>query len=206
MRTAMRANPSWPRGWPICGRWSVTSTRNWPGARRGTQSHRVARSQTESAPPDGRLWKQRLSCGERTPVENAVENTAKGCGLRAGDLEVDRGGHLGVQPDLDAVRARGLDRVRHHDGALVDLRAARFLQRSRDVGRAHRAEEAAVRAGPPLDPDGQLLQPAGHRLGVFHGADLAGRAGPLDQVNLLLPTAGPGDPEPARHQVVPAIA
>src|SRR5580698_17669 len=116
MRRAMRANPSWPRGWPVSGRWSASSTRNWPGARRGMQSRRVARSLTENGPPERHLWTQRLSCGERTPVETAVENTAEGCGLLGGNLDVDRGGHLGVQPDLDAVRARGLDRVGHHDG------------------------------------------------------------------------------------------
>ena len=40
--------------------------------------------------------------------------------------------------------------------------------------------------GPPLEPDGQPLQLAGDRLRVLKGADLAGRAGPLDQVDLLL--------------------
>ena len=71
---------------------------------------------------------------------------------------------------------------------------------------ADRAEQPAVRARPPLEPDVQPLQLAGHRLGVLEGADLAGRAGPLDQVDLLLPAARPADREPAGHQVVAAVA
>src|SRR6201996_5053391 len=58
----------------------------------------------------------------------------------------------------------------------------------------------------PFEPAGQPLQLARHRLGVVEGADLTGRAGPLDQVDLLFPAARPGDREPAGHQVVAAIA
>src|SRR3984885_5823100 len=207
MCAAMRATLSWPRGWPVSGRWSATWTRNSPGAGRGIQRYRAALPRTEGTPPGLRnCGYSDVSCGEQTPVETAVENTAYGCGLCAGDLDVDRGGHLGVEAHLDAVRARGLDRVGDHDRALVDIRAARILQRGRDVGGADRAEQAAGRAGPPVDPEGQLLQPAGHRLRVFHCADLAGRAGPFDQLDLLLATARPVDTEPARHEVVPAVA
>ena len=41
-----------------------------------------------------------------------------------GDLDVDRGADLGVQPDPDLVRAHGLDRVADLDPAPVELGAA----------------------------------------------------------------------------------
>src|SRR5689334_3711263 len=111
-----------------------------------------------------------------------------------------------MQPDLDLVRARRLDRVGHEDLPAVELRAAGGADRFGDVGRAHRAEQPAVRAGPALEADGQPLQLAGHGLRVLEGADLARRAGPLDQVNLLLAAARPRDREAAGQQVVTAVA
>src|SRR6202034_3694286 len=152
MRAMIQTTRSWPREWPVSGRWSATWTRNWPGAGRGTQRYRAAGPRTEGTPPGWRLWTQQRFLWRTDPVETAVDNTTRGCGLSAGDLDVDRGGHLGVQPHLDAVRARGLDRVGDHDRALVDVRTARILQRGRDVRGADRAEQEGVPGGPPLDP------------------------------------------------------
>src|SRR6185437_15731808 len=129
-----------------------------------------------------------------------------GCGyLGAGEFNAHRDGHLGVQPDLDLVRPCGLDRVRDEDLPAVDLRAAGGAHRIGDVARADRAEQAAVRASAPLEPDGQPLQLPGDRLRVLEGPDLTRRAGPLDQVNLLLATARPRDRESAGQQVVASI-
>src|SRR5690242_12202401 len=67
-------------------------------------------------------------------------------------------------------------------------------------------------AGRDLDVDGGAdlgVQPDPHLVrahGLDRVADLAGRPGPLDQVDLLLGTAGPGHRETARDQVVAAVA
>src|SRR5208282_179605 len=127
-------------------------------------------------------------------------------GLAGGDLDVDRGADFGVQPDPDLVRAHGLDRVADLDPAPVEFRAAGLADGGRDVRRTDRAEQPTARARAPAHPHLQALEPSRHGLRVLDAADLPGRAGPLDQLDLLLRAAGPVHREAARDQVVAAVA
>src|SRR6516165_7964290 len=65
---------------------------------------------------------------------------------------------------------------------------------------------AAAMSDGPTEPDSQLLQPGSGRLRVLERADLADRAGPLDQLDLLFRATRPRHRESARKQVVTAIA
>ena len=70
-----------------------------------------------------------------------------------------------------------------------------------------RAEQPArVARGLRLDGDGEAAQLGGDLAGVPEVADLAGLAGPTDRVDLLLRAAGGHDGQPARKQVVAAVA
>ena len=121
------------------------------------------------------------------------------------DLDVDGSADLGVQPDPHLVRADGLDRVTDLDPPPVELGAAGLAHGRGDVGRADRPEQAAAAARPPPHPHVQALELGRHHLRVLQAADLPGRPGPLDQLDLLLRTAGPGHREAARDQVVTAV-
>src|SRR5580704_3489362 len=87
------------------------------------------------------------------------------------------------------------------------------IRRRSSTGPPASRTASAMSAGPtepnsrPLPhPHVQLLKLAGDDLGVLHAADLAGRPGPLDQLDLLLRAAGPRHREAARDQVVAAVA
>src|ERR1700722_5189454 len=68
------------------------------------------------------------------------------------------------------------------------------------------AERAAAAPPPPPHPDVQALELGRHGLRVLKAADLPGRPGPLDQLDLLLGAARPGHRETTRDQVVAAGA
>src|SRR5689334_12180038 len=109
---------------------------------------------TEGRRRPGDCGYSRFPVDNELPVERAVEKPANWLWiLGAGDFDAHRGGYLGVQPDLDLVRPRGLDRVRDEDLPAVDLGPAGGAHGLGDVARADRAEQAAVRAGAPLEPD-----------------------------------------------------
>src|SRR5271165_1383363 len=127
-------------------------------------------------------------------------------GLAGDDVDVDWGADLGMQADPDLVRTEGLDRVANLDPAPVELGTARLTDRRRDVGGPDRAEQPAAAARAPPHPHVQPLELRGDDLGVLEAADLPGRPGPLDQVDLLLRAAGPRHREAARDQVVAAVA
>src|SRR5690348_16240798 len=135
-----------------------------------------------------------------------LDGLRPGDGLAGRDLDVDGGADLGVQPDAHLVRAHGLDRVAELDPAPVELGAARLAHGRGDVRRADRAEQATAAARPPPHPHVQALELGRHGLGVLNAADLPGRPGPLDQLDLLLGAAGPGYRETPRDQVVAAVA
>src|ERR1700746_2953389 len=69
-----------------------------------------------------------------------------------------------------------------------------------------RAKRPPAPARTPPHPHVQAVELGRHGLGVLQAADLPGRPGPLDQVDLLLGAAGPGHRETARDQVVAAVA
>src|SRR6185369_9599196 len=135
-----------------------------------------------------------------------LDGLRPGDGLAGRDLDVDGGADLGVQPDPHLVRAQGLDRVADLDPAPVELGAAGLAHGRSDVRRADRAEQAAAAARAPPHPHVQAVELGRYGLGVLQAADLPGRPGQLDQVDLLLGAAGPGHRETARDQVVAAVA
>src|SRR5271155_2158748 len=165
-----RTRPTWRPGSPPSGRWSARSTRSWPGSPPGTTS-----------PADHLGQPGLLTRASRWET----------WGLAGHDVDVDPGGDLGVQPDADLVRAERLNRVADLDPAPVEYGTARLEDRLGDVGGPDRAEQPAVAARAPPHPHLQTLKLVGDELGVRCTADLAGRAGPLDQLDLLLRAAGP---------------
>src|SRR5689334_5007097 len=118
----------------------------------------------------------------------------------------ERRGHLGVQLDLDVVRARGLDVPRQLEPATVERRTAGGLDRVDDLGRRDRAEQPAAVAGPRRQRDLEAGQLGLDLVGLAQVADLAGLAGPLDDDDLLLGALAPLDREALRQQVVAAVA
>src|ERR1039457_3610607 len=182
----MRLLLTWSRRSPPSGRWWVRWTLSWRGWRPGTPTPPSSWPAGRCSRPAGPLAV--ISC------------------LASGDLDVDRGADVGVQPDPDLVRAHGLDRVGHLDPAPVELRAARPAHRGGDVSRPDRAEQPAATAGPAAHQHVQALELARDGLGVLEAADFPGRPGSLDQLDLLLGAARPAHREAARDQVVAAVA
>src|SRR5829696_8633525 len=78
--------------------------------------------------------------------------------LGADHVHTERGGHLGVQLDLDVVRTRGLDLTRQLETAPVQQRAARGLDRVDDLGWGDRTEQPAAVAGPRRQRDLELRE------------------------------------------------
>src|SRR6266702_1315612 len=166
--------------------------------------------------PEPERWGQ----GPTYPIRSGAGRPGTGAEVRDGgggkgvlrtrlagrDLDVDGGAELGVQPDLHLVRAHGLDRVADLDPAPVELGAAGLAHGRGDVRRADRAEQAAAAARAPPHQHVQAVELGRHGLRIFQAADLPGRPGPLDQLDLLLGAAGPGHRETARDQVVAAVA
>src|SRR6266700_4950084 len=153
-------------------------------------------------------------CGPLAPYRVPGPTHPVRCGPGAGggeraclvgrDLQVNGGAALGVQPDPHLVRAHGLDRIADLDPAPVEFGAAGFAHGRGDVGRTDRAEQPAAVARAPPHAHLQALEVSLDDLRVFDAADLPGRTGPLDQVDLLLGAAGPVHRETARDQVVAA--
>src|ERR1700694_5753643 len=100
MRGTRRANRRCPRALRISGRWSVTSTPTSPGAHGDTQRQPTTPLPHEGASPTGSCGHSQFPVENKVPVERAVEKMAQSCGLSPGDLDVHRGGYLGVQPYL----------------------------------------------------------------------------------------------------------
>src|SRR5690606_18664687 len=111
-----------------------------------------------------------------------------------------------VQPNGDVVLSDGLDRLAELDAPLVDLRAARVGDRLGDVGRRDCTEESARGAGLGRQPHRRVLQPSLDFARAVEVGELPSLARPADRVDLLLGTLGPGEGEPARKQVVTAVA
>src|ERR1035441_7833663 len=157
-------------------------------------------------PPPGPRQGARPSGHKKAPA--APASGAPGASAQdsgSDNLDFEGGPHLRVQPHRNLMSAYRLDRVGDLDLPLVQLRSARGLDGGGDVSRRHRAEQppAAARAG--LQPDRQGGEPVGRVPGIVQAADLARRAGPLDQVDLLLRAASPAHRQPARDQVVAAV-
>src|SRR5260370_15954385 len=125
--------------------------------------------------------------------------------LRSGDLDVEGGADVRVQPDRYLVRTHRLDRAADLDGAAVGLGARRGPHRGGEVGRGPGAEQPAGFARLGLQPRGQPGELRGHVFGVAEAADLTRGPGPLDQVDLLLGATRPAHRETARNQVVTPV-
>ena len=165
------AGEGWTRciaGWRNCGRWWPPWTPNWPSGCR--LPGMTARAQDSG--PAGRT---------AGPGRGQLPRTS------TSSVAVTSGCSRTVTWCVPTVRIG----VRDLDPAPVEFRAARLPHRVGDVRRAHRAEQPPLRAGPHVQPDGERGQPLGRLLGVVQAADVPGRAGPLDQVDLLLGAAGP---------------
>src|SRR4029453_1034910 len=74
--------------------------------------------------------------------------------LGADHVHRERGGHLGVQLDLDVVRARGFDRTGELEPTPVQRGTAGGLDRVDDLSRGDRAEQEAGVAG-VREPNGR---------------------------------------------------
>ena len=98
--------------------------------------------------------------------------------LGADHVHRERRGHLGVQLDLDVVRARGLDVTRQLEPAPVQRRTAGGLDRVDDLGRGDRAEQAAAVAGARRQRDLEAGELVLDLVGLAQVADLTGRRGP----------------------------
>src|SRR4051794_6174294 len=113
--------------------------------------------------------------------------------LRRDDRHVELRGDIRVQFELRLVGADRLDVTRQLDAATVHLGTAGRPDRRRDLGRGDRAEEASAVAGARLQLDLQVLELGLDLVRVTEVADLTGRAGPLDDLDLLLRALGPRD-------------
>src|SRR6202035_5396887 len=74
------------------------------------------------------------------------------------------------------------------------------------AGGPARADEPAAVARPPAHLHPQAFELSGDRLRVFQAANLPGRPGSLDQLDLLLRAAGPEHGAAAGNQGVAAVA
>jgi hypothetical protein len=110
-----------------------------------------------------------------------------------------------VQTDVGLVGTDRLDVGRQFNLALVDAAQACGLNSVGDVGLLDRAEQAAAFAGLDYQLDRLGGQSGGLLLSIFQGSVLAGSAGSLDGLNLLLATLRPGQGETAGQQVVTCV-
>ena len=125
-----------------------------PGAPTGT-----------SGPPTGARVPERQGppTGGRPPERQAPASGGRPPGRSGpGDLDVQRGGDLGVQPHRDLVRADGLDRVLDLDPTPVQFGAARGLHRGRDVDWST-PSRTACRRRPRGSAAAPAARPAGSR-------------------------------------------
>ena len=136
---------------------------------------------------------RRIGCAETTKGRPGRAALSPGRAYLPVDVQVERGGHLGVQPDLHLVCADRLDVAGQLEPAPVEGRAAGGLDRVDDLGRGDRAEQPAAVAGAGRQADLEALELALDLVGVAEVADLAGRTGPLDGRDLLLGALGPAD-------------
>src|SRR4051812_3129314 len=110
-----------------------------------------------------------------------------------------------MQANLDLVVAGGLHVARQLEPPLVQVGTAGALDRGGHLGRSDRTVEPATVTGADSHLDRELLERRLDLVGVPEVAHLAGRAGPLDDVDLLFGTAGPRNRERLRQQVVAPI-
>jgi hypothetical protein len=131
-----------PAGSLSSGPWLPSSIRNLPGGCPDTslsQRHQPAGACPGHACPgcpleNAALVSQASKHLGRADLAVRPRRWAKP-GSGAGDLDVQRGADICMQPDGDLMLAYRLDRVLDLDLALVQLRAARGLDRSGDVSR-----------------------------------------------------------------------
>ena len=195
----------WPSAWRASGRWSPTSTPAWPSGCRVHRADRACRRRQRGRPA-GRATARRRRHG--TQARSAADRPSRGPPVRSpatstSSVAVTSGCSRTVTWCAPTVRIGVAISIRRRSSSGPP--AARTASAMSDA--LTEPNSRPWRAGPdPAAGRSSAGQPLGGLLGVVQAADVPGRAGPLDQLDLLLGAAGPAHGQAARDEVVAAVA